>query len=69
MCIQPARRTQNLHGQQAAPEPGDQVHLVCPICVDAKPLDKDNLLPNADVGGTVVMRHWIGDDGATTFSY
>jgi hypothetical protein len=44
-------------------------NLVCPICVEAKPLDKDNLLPNADVGGTVVMRQWIGDDGATTFSY
>jgi predicted peroxiredoxin len=45
------------------------IYLVCPICVDAKQIDKGNLLPNAEVGGTVVMWKWIGDDGATTFSY
>jgi hypothetical protein len=44
-------------------------YLVCPICVEAKQIDKGELLPNADVGGTVVMWQWIGDEGATTFSY
>jgi hypothetical protein len=43
--------------------------LVCPICVEAKQLDTSNLLPNAEVGVTVVMWQWIGDEGATTFSY
>ncbi len=47
---------------------GGQV-LVCPICFNAKQLDKGNLLPNAELGGTVQLWEWIGDDGATTFSY
>lgn len=44
-------------------------YLVCPVCVEAKQIDKGDLLPGAEVGGTVVMWQWIGDDGATTFSY
>jgi predicted peroxiredoxin len=44
-------------------------YLACPVCVDAKQIDKGDLLSNAEVGGTVVMWKWIGDDGATTFSY
>ena len=44
-------------------------YLVCPICVDAKQIDKGNMLANAEIGGTIVMWEWIGDDGATTFSY
>jgi predicted peroxiredoxin len=44
-------------------------YLVCPICVQAKQIDMVNLLPNAEVGGTVVLWQWIGDEGATTFSY
>ncbi|HLY84412.1 MAG TPA: DsrE family protein [Acidimicrobiales bacterium] len=44
-------------------------YLVCPICVDAKQIDKGDLLPNAEVGGTLVMWEWIGHEGATTFSY
>jgi predicted peroxiredoxin len=44
-------------------------YLVCPICADAKQIDKGNLLSNAELGGTVVMWEWIGDEGATTFSY
>jgi predicted peroxiredoxin len=43
--------------------------LVCPICFDAKRLDKGELISNAELGGTVSMWQWIGDDGATTFSY
>lgn len=44
-------------------------YLVCPICFDAKKMDKENLLGNAKLGGTVPMWEWIGDEGATTFSY
>lgn len=44
-------------------------YLVCPICFDARKLDQGNLLPNAELGGTVPMWDWIGDDNATTFSY
>lgn len=43
--------------------------LVCPICFDARKLDKDDLVANAELGGTVPMWQWIGDEGATTFSY
>ncbi len=43
--------------------------LVCPICFDARKIDKGNLVPNADMGGTVPMWDWIGDEAATAFSY
>lgn len=43
--------------------------LVCPICFDARRLDKAELLPNAELGGTVPMWQWIGDDPTVTFSY
>jgi predicted peroxiredoxin len=43
--------------------------LVCPICFDARGLDKGVLLPNAELGGTVPMWQWIGEDHAVTFSY
>lgn len=43
--------------------------LVCPICFDARQLDKGDLLANAELGGTVPMWEWIGDDAVTTFSY
>jgi predicted peroxiredoxin len=43
--------------------------MVCPICFNAKQLDKDGLVPNAELAGTVQMWEWIGDEGATTFSY
>lgn len=42
--------------------------FVCPICFDAKKLDKGALVPNAELNGTVPLWDWIGD-GATTFSY
>ncbi len=32
-------------------------------------LDKDGLIDNAEIAGTVPMWDWIGDEGATTFSY
>ncbi len=40
-----------------------------PICFDAKHLDKDALIKGVELGGTVPMWQWIGDEGATTFSY
>jgi predicted peroxiredoxin len=43
--------------------------LVCPICFEARQLDPGSLLGNAELGGTVPMWRWIGDDSATTFSY
>jgi hypothetical protein len=42
---------------------------VCPICFDARRLDKGNLVANAELGGTVPMWDWIGDEAATTFGY
>ena len=44
-------------------------YLVCPVCFNAKQLDKGNLLANAELGGSVQLWEWIGDDAATTFSY
>jgi predicted peroxiredoxin len=44
-------------------------YLVCPVCFNAKQLDKGNLLPNAGLAGTVQLWEWIGDEAATTFSY
>ena len=44
-------------------------YYVCPICFDAKQLDKGDLIADAEIAGTVPMWEWIGDEGATTFSY
>ena len=43
--------------------------MVCPICFNAKQLDKGILLQNAELAGTVQLWEWIGDEPATTFSY
>lgn len=43
--------------------------IVCGICVDAKGLDPSTFTSNASKGGTVQLWEWIGDEGATTFSY
>jgi len=43
--------------------------FVCPICFDARKLDKGNLVSNAELAGTVPMWDWIGDEAATSFSY
>ena len=44
-------------------------YLVCPICFDSRKLDKGMLIEGAELGGTVPMWQWIGDDPAVTFSY
>jgi predicted peroxiredoxin len=43
--------------------------LVCPICFDARRLDKDNLVGNARIGGATPLWEWIGDEAATVFSF
>jgi len=43
--------------------------LVCPVCFTARSLDDRQLIKGAALGGTVPMWEWIGDEGATTFSY
>lgn len=42
--------------------------LVCPICFDARNLDKSELVSNARIGGATPLWEWIGE-GATVFSY
>jgi predicted peroxiredoxin len=44
-------------------------YYVCPICFNAKQLGKGNLIPGAELAGTVQLWEWIGDESATTFSY
>ncbi len=44
-------------------------YFVCPICFTAKKLDVTALIGGAELQGTVPMWDWIGDEGATTFSY
>jgi predicted peroxiredoxin len=44
-------------------------YLICPICFDARKLNNQDLIANAELGGTVPMWRWIGDDNAVTFSY
>ncbi len=52
-----------------APRVAGGSYLACPICFDARGLDRSLLIDHAELGGTVPMWQWIGDDGATTFSY
>ncbi len=49
-------------------EAADGRYFVCPICFDAKKLDKTTLIQGAELAGTVPLWEWIGE-GATTFSY
>ena len=44
-------------------------YYVCPICFNAKKLDEAQLIAGAEIQGTIPMWSWIGDEGATTFSY
>ncbi|MDO8361742.1 MAG: DsrE family protein [Actinomycetota bacterium] len=42
--------------------------IACGVCWNSKQLDKDQLIANAEVAGTVQLWEWIGE-GATTFSF
>ena len=44
-------------------------YYVCPVCFNAKQLDEGQLIDGAEVQGTIPLWNWVGDDGATTFSY
>ncbi|MDA8435298.1 MAG: DsrE family protein [Actinomycetales bacterium] len=44
-------------------------YYVCPICFNAKDLDKGALIAGAELQGTIPLWQWIGDEPATTFSY
>src|SRR3954466_9512986 len=41
--------------------------LVCPICFDARKLDKEQLVPHASIGGATPLWEGIGDQPATLF--
>lgn len=43
--------------------------FVCPICLDARRIDKDSLIDSATVAGATPLWEWIGDEAATVFSY
>lgn len=43
--------------------------LVCPICFDARCLERAALVDGAELGGTVQLWEWIGDRTPVTFSY
>jgi predicted peroxiredoxin len=43
--------------------------LVCPICADARRIDKAGFVSNASAGGATPLWEWIGDEPATVFSY
>jgi len=43
--------------------------LVCPYCFNARKLAEDDLLEHAQIGGATPLWQWIGDHGATVFSY
>jgi predicted peroxiredoxin len=43
--------------------------LVCPICFNARKLDEGALVGNARLAGATPLWDWIGDEGASVFSY
>jgi predicted peroxiredoxin len=43
--------------------------FVCPICFNAKKLDEAAVIKGSELAGSVQLWEWIGDEGATTFSY
>jgi predicted peroxiredoxin len=44
-------------------------YMPCGVCFTSKKLSADHLLPNAEVGGTIPLWNWIGDEHCVTFSY
>jgi predicted peroxiredoxin len=43
--------------------------LVCPVCFNARKLDESQLVDNARLAGATPLWEWVGDEGATVFSY
>lgn len=56
-----------LHSQQFA-DNGGQL-FVCPICVSSRKLDDAGFVDNAKLAGATPLWEWVGDEGATVFSY
>jgi len=44
-------------------------YIACGVCVNSKKVDASTFADNAEVAGTVQLWEWIGDEGATTFSF
>lgn len=43
--------------------------MICPLCWDAKELNDAERISSTELGGSIPMWEWIGDDAATTFSF
>ena len=43
--------------------------LTCPLCFNSRKLDQTAVAVNAELGGTVQLWQWIGDEPSHTFSY
>ncbi len=43
--------------------------LVCPLCFNSRQLASAEMATNAELGGTVQLWEWIGDEQVVTFSY
>lgn len=43
--------------------------LVCPLCFNARKLDAADLAGNAELGGTVQLWEWVGEESVVSFSY
>jgi predicted peroxiredoxin len=43
--------------------------MVCPVCFNARRLDQAELVSNARLVGATPMWEWMGENGATVFSY
>jgi predicted peroxiredoxin len=43
--------------------------LVCPVCFNARGLERSDVVSNARIAGATPLWEWIGDNHATVFSY
>ena len=43
--------------------------FACPICVTARKIDDSTFVPNAKLAGATPLWEWVGEEGATVFSY
>lgn len=43
--------------------------LLCPICFDARRLDRESLIEGARIAGASALWEWVGDGAASVFGY
>lgn len=43
--------------------------FACPVCLDARKIDREGLMDPLKPAGTAKMMQWIGPEAATVFSY